>query len=116
MSQLGKGGKGGGVISYRVEFQGRGAAHIHGTLWLNIKEIEKLPQFTEDKQENGKLTEAFRKFRADEELTESEKEGLFALKGHAKVGGVRASLYNAMPLEGVLELAQFMQEFERKNG
>ncbi|MEC9069693.1 MAG: 3-phosphoserine/phosphohydroxythreonine transaminase [SAR324 cluster bacterium] len=49
-------------------------------------------------------------------LTESEKEGLFALKGHAKVGGVRASLYNAMPLEGVVELAQFMQEFERKNG
>ena len=27
-------------ISYRVEFQGRGAAHIHGTLWLDIKEIE----------------------------------------------------------------------------
>jgi phosphoserine aminotransferase len=49
-------------------------------------------------------------------LTESEKEGFFALKGHAKVGGVRASLYNAMPLEGVVELAQFMQEFERKNG
>ena len=32
-------------ISYRVEFQGRGAAHIHGTLWLDMKEIEKLPIF-----------------------------------------------------------------------
>ena len=47
-------------------------------------------------------------------ISKTTKEGLFALKGHAKVGGVRASLYNAMPLEGVLELAQFMQEFERK--
>ena len=32
-------------ISYRVEFQGRGAAHIHGTLWLDLKKIEKLPIF-----------------------------------------------------------------------
>ena len=49
-------------------------------------------------------------------LTETDKEGLFALKGHASVGGVRASIYNAMPLEGVDALAQFMKEFERKNG
>ena len=49
-------------------------------------------------------------------LSESEKEGLFALKGHASVGGVRASIYNAMPLDGVKQLADFMKEFERKNG
>jgi len=49
-------------------------------------------------------------------LTETDKEGLFALKGHASVGGARASIYNAMPLEGVDALAQFMKEFERKNG
>ncbi|MDP7606183.1 MAG: 3-phosphoserine/phosphohydroxythreonine transaminase, partial [SAR324 cluster bacterium] len=49
-------------------------------------------------------------------LTETDEEGLFALKGHASVGGVRASIYNAMPLEGVDALAQFMKEFERKNG
>jgi phosphoserine aminotransferase len=49
-------------------------------------------------------------------LTETDKEGFFALKGHASVGGVRASIYNAMPLEGVDALAQFMKEFERKNG
>ena len=36
--------------------------------------------------------------------------------GHAQVGGARASIYNAMPLEGVEELALFMNEFERKNG
>ena len=49
-------------------------------------------------------------------LTESDNEGLFGLMGHAMVGGARASIYNAMPLEGVAELALFMQEFERKNG
>ena len=49
-------------------------------------------------------------------LSESEKEGLFALKGHASVGGVRASIYNSMPLDGVKQLADFMKEFERING
>ena len=49
-------------------------------------------------------------------LTESDNEGLFGLMGHAMVGGARASIYNAMPLEGVDALAQFMIEFERKNG
>ena len=49
-------------------------------------------------------------------LSESEKEGLFALKGHSSVGGVRASIYNSMPLDGVKQLADFMKEFERING
>lgn len=48
-------------------------------------------------------------------LTETDKDGLFALQGHAAVGGARASIYNAMPLEGVDALTQFMKEFERKN-
>ena len=43
-------------------------------------------------------------------------EGLYALKGHRAVGGVRASIYNAMPVEGVQKLADFMKEFERSNG
>jgi phosphoserine aminotransferase len=42
--------------------------------------------------------------------------GLYALKGHRSVGGIRASIYNAMPLAGVETLAGFMQEFESKNG
>ncbi len=42
--------------------------------------------------------------------------GLYALKGHSKVGGARASIYNPMPLEGVQALAQFMREFERRYG
>jgi phosphoserine aminotransferase len=49
-------------------------------------------------------------------LTESEKVGLRALKGHRSVGGMRASIYNAMPLEGVEALVNFMTEFERRYG
>ncbi|BAO00691.1 phosphoserine aminotransferase [Candidatus Pantoea carbekii] len=49
-------------------------------------------------------------------LEESLKEGLHALKGHRVVGGMRASIYNAMPLEGVKALTDFMVEFERYYG
>ena len=63
-------------ISYRVEFQGRGAAHIHGTLWLDMKRIEKLPQFKEMK---GHLSDAFRKLRDDLKLSKCEKEGIAML-------------------------------------
>ena len=47
---------------------------------------------------------------------EATQAGLVNLKGHRLVGGMRASIYNAMPLEGVEELVRFMKEFERKNG
>jgi phosphoserine aminotransferase len=49
-------------------------------------------------------------------LEESEKFGLKALKGHRSVGGMRASIYNAMPIEGVEALVGFMNEFERRYG
>ncbi len=49
-------------------------------------------------------------------LEEASKEGMLGLKGHRSVGGLRASLYNACPKEDVEVLAQFMKEFERKNG
>ena len=42
--------------------------------------------------------------------------GFDGLKGHRSVGGMRASIYNAFPEEGVTALVQFMKEFERKNG
>jgi phosphoserine aminotransferase len=42
--------------------------------------------------------------------------GLDGLKGHRSVGGIRASIYNAFPREGVEALVQFMREFERTNG
>jgi phosphoserine aminotransferase len=42
--------------------------------------------------------------------------GLVQLKGHRSVGGMRASIYNAMPLEGVQKLVEYMREFEKKHG
>lgn len=47
-------------------------------------------------------------------LAEAEKKGLLALKGHREAGGIRASLYNSMPLEGVDTLIDFMQYFAGK--
>ena len=49
-------------------------------------------------------------------LEESAAAGLLALKGHRLVGGMRASIYNAMPLEGVQALVDFMKEFARCRG
>jgi len=49
-------------------------------------------------------------------VKEAEESGLYALKGHRAVGGARASIYNAMPIEGCQALVDFMAEFERTNG
>jgi phosphoserine aminotransferase len=49
-------------------------------------------------------------------LKGAESRGLVQLKGHRSVGGMRASIYNAMPLEGVQALVAYMREFEAKNG
>ena len=49
-------------------------------------------------------------------VKESTAAGLDGLKGHRSVGGMRASIYNAFPEEGVDALVQFMREFERKHG
>lgn len=60
-------------------------------------------------------------FLGDERLNDmfveqAQQHGLLALKGHRMVGGMRASIYNAMPVEGVQTLVSFMQEFERVHG
>jgi len=57
---------------------------------------------------NAKLDEEF--------LARSKARGLSELKGHRAVGGMRASIYNAMPVEGVKALVEFMREFERTHG
>jgi phosphoserine aminotransferase len=49
-------------------------------------------------------------------LKEAEKQGLMNLKGHRSVGGMRASIYNAMPESGVAALVDFMADFARRNG
>ena len=48
--------------------------------------------------------------------TDATAQGLDGLKGHRSVGGMRASIYNAFPEEGVDTLIQFMREFERTRG
>lgn len=48
-------------------------------------------------------------------LSEAVEHDLFALKGHRSVGGIRASMYNAMPMEGVEKLVSFMQDFREEN-
>jgi phosphoserine aminotransferase len=54
------------------------------------------------------LDEAFLKGAAERSLVQ--------LKGHRSVGGMRASIYNAMPIEGVQRLVEYMREFEQKHG
>ena len=49
-------------------------------------------------------------------LAEAAQAGMTTLKGHRSLGGVRASIYNAMPMEGVEALVQFMNDFATKNG
>ena len=49
-------------------------------------------------------------------VKDAEAAGFDGLKGHRSVGGIRASIYNAFPEEGVEALTAFMREFERRNG
>jgi len=49
-------------------------------------------------------------------LKGAEERGMVQLKGHRSVGGMRASIYNAMPLEGVQSLVAYMKEFEARHG
>ena len=48
-------------------------------------------------------------------LRMAEGRGMINLKGHRSVGGIRASIYNAMPVEGVKALVAFMKKFEMEN-
>ena len=48
-------------------------------------------------------------------VVEAEENGLYGLKGHRIVGGLRASIYNAMTLDGVKTLVDFMKKFEKNN-
>ena len=56
---------------------------------------------------DSKLDDAF--------LAGAKQQGMIELKGHRSVGGMRASMYNAMPIEGVRRLVAYMREFEAKN-
>jgi len=73
---------------------------------------------TANKEDRSKMNVTFRLTTENLEkkfIEEAGAAGFVGLKGHRSVGGCRASIYNALPLESVQELVKFMDEFERKN-
>lgn len=72
-----------------------------------------------DKKNRSTMNVVFRLYNSqlnDSFLKEANKFGLHSLKGHYVIGGMRASIYNAMPLEGVQSLSEFMLYFEKRYG
>jgi phosphoserine aminotransferase len=101
-----------------LEGLGRVNARKAATLYTEIDRTG-FYQGTAHKDSRSQMNVTFR--LPNEELEalfvkESTAAGLDGLKGHRSVGGIRASIYNAFPEEGVEALVQFMQEFERRNG
>ena len=76
---------------------------FHGTVEKKDRSLMNVPFVTGDKELDAKF------------VKEAEAAGLVNLKGHRTVGGMRASIYNAMPLEGVKALVAFMKKFEEEN-
>lgn len=93
----------------------------------NIEKAQKLYQFIDQSEFYQNQISPVNRSRmnvpfwlADESLNkrfleQAESQGLLALKGHRIVGGMRASIYNAMPVEGVEALITFMKKFEQEN-
>ena len=75
-----------------------------GTVRKEDRSLMNVPFVTGDKDLDAKF------------VAESKAAGFENLKGHRTVGGMRASIYNAMPEEGVARLVEFMEDFEKKNG
>ncbi len=74
---------------------------------------------TADKDSRSLMNVTFRLPTEDLEqqfIKAAAEKGMGGLKGHRSVGGCRASIYNAMPVEGIQTLVEFMKEFEKKNG
>ena len=76
---------------------------IKGTVEPASRSLMNVPFVTGDKELDAKF------------VKEAEAAGLVNLKGHRTVGGMRASIYNAMPIEGVEALVEFMKKFEKEN-
>ena len=74
-----------------------------GTVVKEDRSLMNVPFVTGDKDLDAKFVKA------------AAEAGFVNLKGHRTVGGMRASIYNAMPVEGVKKLVAFMEEFEKKN-
>ena len=76
---------------------------FHGTVRKEDRSLMNVPFVTGDADLDAKF------------VAEAKKAGLENLKGHRTVGGMRASIYNAMPKEGVEALVAFMKKFEEEN-
>jgi len=76
---------------------------FRGTVRKEDRSLMNVPFVTGDKELDAKF------------VKEAEAAGFVNLKGHRTVGGMRASIYNAMPIEGVEKLVAFMADFEKKN-
>ena len=74
-----------------------------GTVVKKDRSLMNVPFVTGDKELDAKF------------VAEAEANGFVNLKGHRTVGGMRASIYNAMPIEGVEKLVEFMKKFEAEN-
>lgn len=74
-----------------------------GTVEKNSRSLMNVPFVTGNDEMDKKFIE------------EAKNEGLVQLKGHRTVGGMRASIYNAMPIDGVVKLVEFMEKFEKEN-
>jgi phosphoserine aminotransferase len=84
--------------------------------YLDQTEFYHSPVAREDRSRMN-IPFTLRNSNLDEKFLRQAKEcGLCELKGHRSVGGMRASIYNAMPMEGVKALVDFMREFERNHG
>ena len=87
-------------------------------LYDALDEAKLFSAFVENKKDRSLMNIPF--VLTTEELTvkflkEAADQGLVTLKGHRSVGGCRASIYNAMPIEGVEKLASFIKEFDSEN-
>lgn len=76
---------------------------FHGTVAKKDRSLMNVPFVTGDQELDAKF------------VKEADKAGFKNLKGHRSVGGMRASIYNAMPIEGVETLVEFMKKFEKEN-
>ena len=87
-------------------------------LLYDFLDNSKLFKGTAQKKDRSRMNVTFVTGDADKDaafVKEAAAKGLVNLKGHRIVGGMRASIYNAMPMEGVKALVEFMKEFELKN-
>lgn len=80
-----------------------GSSMFRGTVRKEDRSLMNVPFVTGDKELDAKF------------VKEAEAAGFVNLKGHRTVGGMRASIYNAMPKEGVEQLVAFMKKFEEEN-